>query len=530
MEIYQTEQLTGQPFSFSRLYMHPGPISGWDTPGERKRICIIGAGISGLAAAYELQSCDHDVTIYEASERAGGRIKTHSFRNGTYGELGAMRIPANHAITLHYIDKFGLNKRAFVNHNPNAFSLVNGKRVRLSDWRTLAQEYELRRTEYLDPYILYENCMKEAWAFLSADEKWSIFTSHLDSLRLAAYDKRSLRQELEKKLSEDAIRYIGRATGMLQYQYASFLETIIDYFGLFRVDQYEIEGGMEQITNAFCANIRSQINYAHKVKAITVTQHGVHILGEYQRNDFSDHFDYAICCIPAPQTKLIQFTPELSARKRDSLDVHYANSAKTLFSCNSRPWELNEGVYGGGSFFDTNTQSCWYPSDNASPLATSGLLAGFTGDDFMNYSKAPVAFSARSAESSHEPGCLTASYTWEENATRFGSMDSADRLHLIQSDIRRVHHHIDSAIDEVAEINWGMQECPGFGAFAYFSPGEHGRRQKGLCEPHPLESPRVFFAGEHLSISHAWIQGAIQTGLAAAYSIVAEKVVELETN
>ncbi|MGD1809538.1 FAD-dependent oxidoreductase [Dapis sp. BLCC M126] len=43
----------------------------------------------------------------------GGRIKIHYFRDGTYGELGAMRIPASHGCTLHYIDKFKLPKKTF---------------------------------------------------------------------------------------------------------------------------------------------------------------------------------------------------------------------------------------------------------------------------------------------------------------------------------------------------------------------------------------------------------------------------------
>jgi monoamine oxidase len=35
-----------------------------------------------------------------------------------------------------------------------------------------------------------------------------------------------------------------------------------------------------------------------------------------------------------------------------------------------------------------------------------------------------------------------------------------------------------------------------------------------------LDNPCVFFVGEHLAISRAWIQGAIQTGLAATINIL----------
>ena len=44
---------------------------------NRKRIAIIGAGISGLSSAYHLHK-DFDVTIYEKENYFGGHTDTHS--------------------------------------------------------------------------------------------------------------------------------------------------------------------------------------------------------------------------------------------------------------------------------------------------------------------------------------------------------------------------------------------------------------------------------------------------------------------
>jgi len=92
---YQYTQELDRPFSFDRLYRHPGSLSPYDQGSNRKRIAIIGGGIAGLVSAYELSQLNHQVTVLEADSRLGGRIKTHYFSDDTYGELGAMRIPAS---------------------------------------------------------------------------------------------------------------------------------------------------------------------------------------------------------------------------------------------------------------------------------------------------------------------------------------------------------------------------------------------------------------------------------------------------
>src|SRR5438270_1491044 len=75
-----------------------------------KKIIIIGAGMAGLSAAYELTQLGHDVTILEARTRPGGRVQTlrGPFSDGLYAEAGAARIPDNHDLTLKYVKLFVL--------------------------------------------------------------------------------------------------------------------------------------------------------------------------------------------------------------------------------------------------------------------------------------------------------------------------------------------------------------------------------------------------------------------------------------
>ena len=73
-----------------------------------KKIIIIGAGMAGLSAGYELTQAGHDVTILEARNRPGGRVQTlrEPFSDGLFAEAGAARIPDNHDLTLKYVKLF----------------------------------------------------------------------------------------------------------------------------------------------------------------------------------------------------------------------------------------------------------------------------------------------------------------------------------------------------------------------------------------------------------------------------------------
>jgi monoamine oxidase len=89
-------------------------------------VAIVGAGVAGLVAAYELMKLGLKPIVYEAS-RIGGRLRSHTFAgtDGVIAELGGMRFPASSAAFYHYVRKLGLKTEPF----PNPFSAAASSTV-----------------------------------------------------------------------------------------------------------------------------------------------------------------------------------------------------------------------------------------------------------------------------------------------------------------------------------------------------------------------------------------------------------------
>ncbi len=95
-----------------------------------KRVLILGAGLAGMVAAYELSQLGHNVTILEARMRPGGRAQTlrEPFSDGLYAEAGAARIPDNHDLTLKYLKLFDVPLEPMYPSRLQAVRLDGGQR------------------------------------------------------------------------------------------------------------------------------------------------------------------------------------------------------------------------------------------------------------------------------------------------------------------------------------------------------------------------------------------------------------------
>ena len=105
------------PFAFDDWIAHPAGLGSIPQERHGEEVAIVGAGMSGMVAAYELMKLGLRPVIYEASHM-GGRLRSQEFEGaprGVIAELGGMRFPVSSTAFYHYVDLLGLPTAPFPN-------------------------------------------------------------------------------------------------------------------------------------------------------------------------------------------------------------------------------------------------------------------------------------------------------------------------------------------------------------------------------------------------------------------------------
>ncbi|MGH3422246.1 MAG: FAD-dependent oxidoreductase, partial [Streptosporangiaceae bacterium] len=96
------------PFPFDDWIAHPAGLGAIPPERHGVEVAVVGAGISGLVAAYELMKLGVKPVVYEAA-RMGGRLRSQAFEgtDGVVADLGGMRFPVSSTCFYHYVDMLG---------------------------------------------------------------------------------------------------------------------------------------------------------------------------------------------------------------------------------------------------------------------------------------------------------------------------------------------------------------------------------------------------------------------------------------
>lgn len=470
-----------------------------------------------------------------------------------------MRIPTTHQLVNKLIDVVGLREKVqpFYNvdvdkNNPDEAilrtwlktndaqvqRLVYNKAASPSNQTGFSIPLEFQSKTAND---LLADALKEPNSWIKADsrlpveeqikqqiEGWKKVIQHFDEYSMLRY----LRDYYtEKKVTaedqEKLIAYIGTLQNLTSRLFLSFFHSFVDTFYISSEAKYvELAGGNWQLPNALAPDLME--NLVMEARAIEIQwcdpragltgpkawhrgRPGVYVRtinepvikrGKTRsgrvRLEREFTADYLVVAIPFSALRFVSITPGFTFLKRRAIiELHYDSATKVLLEFSERFWEWDatewsrflpdeyrgHDSYGGGSITDTPNRFIYYPS-HAVPGSRGGVVL--------------------------------ASYTWADDASRWDSIPSEDRYNFALKGLTDLYGKgIKRFFTGYGKTESWMENYYAFGEAAVFTPA-----QLTTLHPHiPKPEGLVHFAGEHTSLKHAWIEGAIESGIRAAKEI-----------
>ena len=480
-----------------------------------KKVVILGAGIAGLSCAYELGRIGYKVVVLEAEpEHVGGRVRTHrceaSDGRELHAELGAMRIPVSHRLTRRYVDEFGLGTRPFVMSNPESMVHVRKHAFRLKDLQAnealAMNRFSLTAEERELGYEgMWKRAVLDVLGGLSEEQIRELYAKTLTDEGVIELDHKGLSAALQDAdLSRDAREYVMTMIGLETALPIALTEHLREeHEEVWIGDFLELVGGTGRLAGAFHDALGDKVRQGcavHRIEQSAGNDEAGPKATAYYRDpqgvERSETGDWIICTIPLGVLNRIDIQGAFDdAHLRAIQGVNYDPSSKVIGRVPYRWWEKEQGIYGGGSMFDTQMGSTWYPSDNA-----------------------PRGGAAPDPTVTDSESLFLASYTWGQLARRIAAVPDQELDCTMVRELGRVHPAV--AKDPglyASEIRWCWDQVPTqAGAYAFFLPGEQFRFYQDLVEPDGC----ICLAGEHVSHTHSWIQGAIESAIVAMRHIV----------
>jgi monoamine oxidase len=471
------------------------PAGSGNRGGRPIRVGVIGAGIAGLVAAYELQRAGYAVKVFEANNRIGGRVWTVrggdtvpqegraeqicAFDAGLYLNAGAARLPTHHHVMLGFARQLGVPLEVMVNVNRSVkfdYGTPVNERQAVNDTRGILSELLAKAINRgaLDQELTgidREALLAQLDGYGDLDKQHRFRgteRSGFSDLR-GAYDHAGTRftpQDLKAIVDR---KFWGVGLGF---------EEIFDQ----QAPMFEPVGGMDRIAHALYEQVKPCVSLKSPLRRLRRTATGVSLFVGDVATPKKVDVDYVVCTLPV--TMLARLDSDFSAeRKAVAARTPMAPSTKVAFE-SRRFWEEDDHIYGGLAWTEAENEVVWYPS------------AGF------NSPKGVII------------GAYAAGFVSGEMAQRFSDRSAAERFSISTATIERMHPGRSKELTKALTVGWA--QCAWAKGVAVFwdeadgGPGR-GADYKLLCSP----EDRVVFAGEHLSYLPAWQEGAALSAQAA---------------
>ncbi|MBI4663644.1 MAG: FAD-dependent oxidoreductase [Verrucomicrobia bacterium] len=313
------------------------------TPRRAKKIIVAGGGIGGLCAAYELMKLGHEVTVLEASGRAGGHVRTihDPLPDGLYADLGAEQCTKpGYERYRQYAHEFGLELLPYPRRDGED-RYLDGKlfsEEMLADRKVLSGlGFNDREAEYLSRHEWHDLPLLFFGPYLdSFKDEYQPFGVGLDDL-----DNISVTDLLRREHASDAaLRYVGgKETSAL---YSLWHAAILKHRGvpMYPKELFRIKGGNQRMTDAFSARLGARLRLGCPITKIVRGDSAVTLHFQEFGEDKRMEADYLVNAIPLPVLKRIPVEPAWPEAKAWVIEnVAYNMQTRVVFVARTPFWK-----------------------------------------------------------------------------------------------------------------------------------------------------------------------------------------------
>jgi monoamine oxidase len=422
---------------------------------KRKKTCvIIGAGFSGLAAAYKLKNAGWNVTVLEARDRIGGRVFSYSFRQNPnlICELGAEWVGESHERikTLCRDFRISLQKHQF-----DDYLLQDGKVSRPGQWGFSAQA----RNAFEKIIKQYKKLTTAQQTRIDKLDWWT----YLEKIGFTENDL-VLRDLMDSTDFGESIRHVSAFGALAEYAESSPKNEM----------DYKMTRGNSRLAEEFAKRIGAE-NIKLNTFVAEINQRAGIVTIKTATETF--RADACICTAPTQSLLKIKFNPPLPiAQTQAAEQLIYARICKNSVLFENRFWKDDNFS------MVSDSTSHYYFHSTQNQTGTEGILT---------------------------------SYTIGEKADILASQNDERRMKIITGDLTDFDEHAPKLARGILSYAWQRDKYTD-GAYALYRPGQWFGVRPILQRPHG----KVLFAGEHLADWQGFMEGAIETGEAAAQSLI----------